>query len=201
MKPRVRRTAASVAFCGLSVLCLAGSCDDGQNDAQNQAQATTNEYQKAATQQVPYPLADMKSGGWSERRLLAEHLKRQNDPKAVLWIVWMSQQGQVIGQWPIQGMIFDPNSQMTNSQLINGCFNSGSSCAGSVTQAPGDNGTWGPEAGAAAFFTTSGVEVQLPPAAVWVESDAPLNLTDKPLITYNVNDKPSTDHGGVKVGH
>jgi hypothetical protein len=200
VKRRPWRTAGSVAFCGLTVFCLAGSCDTDQDDAQRQAQATTNAYQSAATQQVPYPLADMKAGGWSERRLLAEHLKRQNDPKSVRWVVWMSQQGQLIGQWPIQGMVFSPDSQMTNSELINGCPGAGSSC-GAVTQAPGDNGTWGPEAGAAAFFTTSGVEIQLPAAAVWVESDAPLNLTDKPLITYDVNDKPSTDHGGVKVGH
>jgi hypothetical protein len=143
---------------------------------------------------VPYPLDDMKKGGWTERRLLAEHLKRQNDPKGLRYIVVMTQQGQVIASYPIQGMVFHPDSAMTNSDSISWSSNGGSG----VVAAPGDNGTWGPEAGAAAFFTTSGVEIQLPASAVWIESDAPLGITDKPLVTYNVADKPSVDKGGLK---
>lgn len=196
-----KRKKIIIALVALVVLPFlgAGSCDDTGSVAQQQAQAVTNSYQQAAQQAVPYPLDKMKAGGWSERRLLSEHLLRQNDPKSVRWVVWLSQQGQVIAQWPIQGMVFDPNSQLTNAQSINGCPGSGASC-GAVTDAPGDNGTWGPEAGTAAFFTTSGVEIQLPPAAVWVEADAPLNITTQPLITYNVSSAPSVDHGGVKVG-
>lgn len=197
---KTKRTAiAATAIAAVGIL-VAG-CDSSGPSAQQQAEQTTNTYQQAAQQHVPYPLAQMKAGGWTERGLLSEHLKRQNDPKALRYIVWLSQQGQVIAQWPIQGMVFDPNSQLTNSQTVNDCPNGGSTACGVVTDAPGDNGTWGPEAGAAAFFTTSGVEIQLPASAIWVESDSPLNITTQPLITYNVNSQPSVNYGGVKVGH
>lgn len=199
MHKKTQRTCAALTGAGVLVFTLAGSCD-ATDSAQSQAQAVTNAYQQAAQQAVPYPLDDMKSGGWLERTELAEHLKRQNDKKAMRWVILLTQQGQVVSQWPIQGMVFDPNSQMTNSQTINGCAG-GSGACGVVTESPGDNGTWGPEAGEAAFFTASGVEIQLPKSATWVEADAPLNLTTQPLITYNIADKPSTNHGGVKVGH
>lgn len=195
MKTATTNTVALVAI-GVFLATGASSCE-GQDAAQTQSQATTDAYQKAATQTVPYPLDTMKAGGWTERRLLSEHLLRQNDPGGIRWVVWLSQQGQVISQWPIKGMVFDPNSQLSNSQTISGCPGSGSAC-GAVVDSPGDNGTWGPEAGTAAFFTTGNVEIQLPPAAIWVESDAPLNITTQPLITYNVGDKPSVDHGGLQ---
>jgi hypothetical protein len=185
----------SLAVTTVAILTGAGACDDTPS-AQNQAQNITNAYSQAAQDAVPYPLDDMKKGGWTERRLLAEHLKRQNDPKGLRYIIVMTQQGQVIAQYPVQGMVFHPDSAMTNADSISWSSNGGSG----VVEAPGDNGTWGPEAGAAAFFTTSGVEIQLPASAVWIESDAPLGITDKPLVTYNAGDKPSTNYGGVPVG-
>lgn len=190
---RIRSVVAALA--GVGLVATLAACDTGTS-AQSQAQSVTNDYQRAAQQAVPYPLDAMKSGGWTERRALGEHLGRENDPNAIRWVTWLTQQGQVIATWPIKGMVFDPNSQMTNSQSVVGSCGSSSSCT--TVAAPGDNGTWGPEAGAAAFFTTSNVEVQLPASAIWVESDAPLNITDKPLITYNANTAPSVDHGGLK---
>lgn len=195
---RRRKTSIiALAATGVFIFASAESCDN-TSESQNKAQEMTNAYSSAAQAAVPYPLDEMKAGGWTERRLLAEHLKRQNDPKGLRYIVVMTQQGQVIAQYPITGMVFHPDSAMTNSQSISWSSNGGSG----VIDAPGDNGTWGPEAGAAAFFTTSGVEIQLPASAVWIESDAPLNITDKPLVTYNVGDKPSVDKGGLKgMGH
>lgn len=191
MKKHTRITLATLSATAVFILTGASSCDT--NNSQSAAQQTTEAYQDAATKTVPYPLDQMKAGGWTERKLLTEHLLRQNDPNGTRWVTWLSQQGQVVAQWPIKGMVFDPNSQLSNSQSVNWGSNGGSA----VYTAPGDNGTWGPEAGAAAFFTTSGVEIQLPPAAIWVESDAPLNITDKPLITYNVQTPPSIDHHGL----
>lgn len=194
MKTRNRRRVAYTTLGAIAVFLFAGAsaCDPTTN-SQSDAQKTTEAYQDAATKTVPYPLDKMKAGGWTERRLLQEHLLRQNDPNGVRWVVWLSQQGQVIAQWPIKGMVFDPNSQLSNAQSITW----GSGGGSGVVDAPGDNGTWGPEAGTAAFFTTGGVEIQLPKAAIWVEADAPLNITDKPLITYNVQAAPSVDHGGL----
>jgi hypothetical protein len=192
------RRGGAIAAALLLVLGLT-ACTSNQDSTQQAAQKVTTSYQQAATAAVPYPLAKMTAGGWSERKELTEHLLRQNDPKSLRYVVMLSQQGQPIAQWPIQGMVFDPNSQLTNSQTVSGCPGDNSAC-GIATTSPGDNGTWGPEAGSAAFFTTAGVEIQLPPAAIWIEADAPLNITTTPVVTYNVTDKPSVNHGGVKVG-
>lgn len=195
MKTRTRKLALALTGVGVLVACTASSCAP-TTSSQASSQSLTNDYTNAATSQVPYPLNDMKSGGWTERQMLKEHLERQNNPKALRYITFLTQQGQVVATYPVQGMVFDPNSQMTTSQIVNGC---GSPC-GAVTDAAGDNGTWGPEAGSAAFFTTSGVEIQVPASMTWIESDAPLNLTTKPLITYDASAAPSVNAGGVHVG-
>jgi hypothetical protein len=195
MNKRTRNLAIAVSAIGL--LMTTAACDTN-SDSQASSQSLTNTYTNSATSAVPYPLHDMQAGGWTERRLLAEHLKRQNNPNGLRWVVLLNMQGQPIVSWPLQGMVFDPNSQLTTAQIVNGCGSS--STCGAVTNAAGDNGTWGPEAGAAAFFTTSGVEIQLPASAIWVESDAPINIETKPLITYDVNATPSVNAGGVKIG-
>jgi len=138
----------------------------------------------------------MAAGKWLERQMLVEHLKRQNNKAASRWIIIMNQQGQPITQFAIQGMAFSPDSQLTTSQLINGCV--GTNCGPAVTDAPGDNGTYGPEPGNVAFYTTSGVEIQLGKQVPWIESDAPIDLPTKPLITMDANAKPSV--GNTKVG-
>ena len=186
-KPTKKQVIASGVLAATAVV-IAG-CSPSST-ALSESQKTTNEYTEAAQKKVPYPLDQMKAGEWTERRLLKEHLLRQNNPNGVRYITWMSQQGQVIATWPIKGMAFSPDSQMTNSQTIQWDVNN-TNYANGVIDSAGDNGTWGPEAGAVAFFTTSGVEIQLPAQAIWVESDAPLNITTQPLITYNVDAKPS----------
>ena len=183
---RARKTSVAALFAtGVFIFTGADSCDSTPT-SQNAAQSDTEAYFKAARDAVPYPLDAMKKGGWTERRLLTEHLLRQNDPNGVRYAVWTTQNGQVMGSWPVRGMIFDPNSQLSNSQSISWSSNGGSG----VVAAPGDNGTYGPEAMCYAFFTPSGSEVQLPCTAIVVESDTPLNITTQPLITYNVTDKP-----------
>jgi len=186
-KQRIRTLTIAVTAIGAFIGIAACTSSD---NALSASQNVTNEYTSAAQSKVPYPLDQMKAGQWTERKLLKEHLLRQNDPNGVRWIVLMSQQGQVVTQFPIKGMAFSPDSQMTNSQTIGWSVNN-SNYANGVLDSAGDNGTWGPEAGSVAFFTTSGVEVQLPASAIWIESDAPLNITTQPLITYNVDSKPS----------
>jgi hypothetical protein len=195
---KTRTKNLTIAAIGTVLLFAASACDPN-SDSQTTSQSLSNTYTNSATKTVPYPLNDMQAGGWTERTMLKEHLERQNNAKALRYITFITQQGQVVATYPVQGMVFDPNSQMTTNQIVNGCNSGGNGC-GAVTQAAGDNGTWGPEAGAAAFFTTSGVEIQVPASMTWIESDAPLNLTTKPLITYDASAAPSVSAGGVKVG-
>jgi hypothetical protein len=191
-----RMKLAGAAALGIAILATTTACDSTNDTAQQTAQSTSEQISQNSQKAVPYPLSQMESGQWLERTELTEHLLRQNDKNALRYIVLLTQQGQVIAQYPIEGMVFDPNSQLTNTQNIeNGYQNS--AAYSDVVDSPGDNGTWGPEAGSAAFFTTSGVEIQIPAGVAWVESDAPLNLTSQPLITYNVNAQPSVNKGGL----
>lgn len=185
-----------IAATGLGAFVAIAACTPSDSALSN-SQNITNEYTNAAQSKVPYPLDEMKSGGWTERKLLRENLLRQNDPNAIHYVVLMSNQGQVLANWTIKGMVFDPNSQMTNAQTIGWNVNN-ANYANGVLDSAGDNGTWGPEAFCYAFFTTSNNEIKLPcNGGIPIESDTPLNFVDKPLITYNVTDKPSVDKGGL----
>lgn len=194
-KTKIRLAVSMVA----SLVALAGlaACTADGSSAQSQAQAVTNDYSTASQQAVPYPLKAMKTGGWTERRLDTEHLIRENDPNAVRYVYLMTPTTQLVASWTIRGMVFDPNTQLTNTQTVASCGNSQGPC-GTTVDAPGDNGTWGPEAFCYAFFTTSSVEIQLPcNGLVPIESDAPLSIATQPVITYSVNAAPSINHGGL----
>lgn len=192
-----------VGFVALIMAVVITSCSSsGTGDAQQMSQGTSDWVGSHSQSAVPYPKAQMQTAGWTERKELTENLLRQNNPNAIKYVVLITQQGQVIAQYPIQGMVFDPNSQLTNSQNIETGYSSGTLYDG-VVDSVGDNGTWGPEAGNAAFFTTSGVEVIVPQGLLWIESDGPLHLTSTPIISYNESDTPSSSYGnGIKVvGH
>ena len=196
-----KRTGVIAGLC-LAVVLLVAACTnpgpDKPKDSQQTSQQVVEDYQKAAETAVPYPLADMQKGGWLERRLLVENLKRQNDSHRIAYVVLLNQQGQPIIQYTIQGMVFDLNSQLTTEDKING-YNCGGSnnCYGqTVTKSPGDNGTWGPEPKAIGFFTTEGVEVKW--NGLYLEADSPMDIQTKPLIVYDAGSaKPSTTGGGV----
>jgi hypothetical protein len=171
------------------------ACEDGKKSGADKDKEVLSGVRAARQAAVPYPLAQMKAGGWLESQLLKENLLRQNDKNRIAYVVLLSAQGQPITQYTIQGMVFSLNSQLTQT---NQSERHGSDSSGTVVvDAVGDNGTFGPEPDGIGFFTTSGVEVKW--NGLYIESDAPLNVTTKPLVTYNVTDKPSVDKGGVKT--
>lgn len=204
MKQIIHRWIAGLA--GIALVASATACNSGVSTSQRTSQGLTEQIAASATDPskggVAYPLSDMQAGGWREEQMLAEHLRRQASPKTQRWIVIAAQMGQIFGQWPIQGMVFDPNSQMTAPKIATCTPNTSDSQVGcgAVVDAPGDNGTYGPEAGCASFFTTTGVEIQVPCGMIWFESDAPLNLTQPPIIAFNENATPSYNGGGVHIG-
>ncbi len=199
---------AVIATMGLLLAACSSSGPQKPADSQQASQQITEDYQKAAETAVPYPLADMVKGGWLERRLLVENLKRQNDAHRIAYVVLLNQQGQPIIQYTIQGMVFSLNSDLTTEDKINGYNCGANSCYGqTTTKSPGDNGTWGPEPDGIGFFTTEGVEVKW--NGLYLETDSPQNLTTQPLIVYNADTaKPSVtgggvsdvDNGGIKTG-
>jgi hypothetical protein len=192
MKFTRRGKILGVAFAAIAVF-IGTSAESCGSTAHQASQDITNKVGDASSKSVAYPFDEMVAGKWLERQMLREHLLRQNNKAASRWIIVLNQQGQPITQFAIQGMAFSPDSQMTTSQLINGDYTNDP-----VTDAPGDNGTYGPEPGNVAFYTTSGVEIQLSKMVPWIETDAPIDLPTKPLLTMDANAKPSV--GSQKVG-
>lgn len=200
----MNRTARRIAVGVLGVTLFGVTACTQVSPSQNASQGLTEQIAHDSTDQasggVAYPLDEMKAGGWLEMKMLREHLVREASPKSQRWIVVFSQQGQLLGQWAIQGVAFDPNSQMTTPKIATCTPNTGGGGCGAVVDAPGDNGTYGPEAGILDFFTSTGVEVKIGGSPIWFQSDAPLGLTQPPVINYNANAVPSFNGGGVKIG-
>lgn len=198
-----KRYVAGIGALMLAAIGLAG-CGSMASPAQQNSQNMTERIAAASTDPnqggVAFPFDALVQGGFLEDKMLREHTERQANPATHRWVVVVTQMGQVFGQWPIQGMVFDPNSQMTATKIVTCNPRVTSSNCDAVVDAPGDNGTYGPEAGSAAFFTTSGVEIQVPHGMLWFESDAPLNITGQPMVTLNANATPSYNAGGVHVG-
>ncbi len=192
-------TTLKLSILAVLIAVTASACSDNgpsKNDTQQKSQQTVESYQQSAESQVPYPLAEMKRGGWLERRLLNENLLRQNDAHRIAYVTLLNTLGAPITQYTVQGMVFSLNSQLTTEDKIT-YSDCGSSCGNAVTtKSPGDNGTWGPEPDGIGFFTTEGVEIKW--NGLYIESDSPQNLTTKPLIVYDASTaKPSTTAGGV----
>lgn len=188
-----RLIAVVTLVASLGLVLVACDASTKKPDSQQASQQISEDYAAASQAAVPYPLADMKNGGWLERRLLVENLKRQNDAHRIAYVTLLNQQGQPIIQYTIQGMVFDLNSQLTTPDKMNGMCGQ---CSGVVTHSPGDNGTWGDEPHAISFFTTEGVQVKW--NGLYLETDSPQDITTKPLIVYNADTaKPSTSGGGV----
>jgi hypothetical protein len=179
------RTILAALAAGLVLTLAAGSCDS-PDTTQAQGQRVTEEYAQAATQAVPYPMAEMKAGGWLERRNVRERNVRYANPNKLSYIYLFSDQGQLIANYPIKGKVSNASSQLTPDQTVRGYC---STCYEPVN-APMDDGTWGPGEDAIFFYTTEGVMVQW--NGPYVLADAPLNLTSKPLLVYSTSSKPTS---------
>ncbi len=181
-----------LAVMGAMILMLAFTSQSVAS-SQSDAQGVSEQYIGAATKAVPYPLPQMMRGGWLERRLLRENLLRQNDAQRIAYVTLLSDvDAQPIVQYKIQGMVFSLNSQLTTTDRTNDC---GVDC-GTVTDSPGDNGTWGPEPDGISFFTTEGVQIKW--NGNYLETDSAQVIPTKPVIVYNVDSRPSVSAGGVK---
>lgn len=180
-----------IAVAIVTVLTL-GACTDedkGGGEAQKETQAITEDYSAAAVEAVPYPLEEMKAGGWLERRNVRERLIRYADSSKISYIYLFSEQGQLIANYTLKGKVSNSSSQLTTStQIIDGC---GSGCWEAYgLDAPMDDGTWGPSEDAIFFFTTDGVMIQW--NGPYVLADAPLNLTSTPVLVYNEGSEPTS---------
>jgi hypothetical protein len=189
MNPHQKLTATA----GIAVLAISlGACNSPKNNSQAQGQKITEQYAQRLTSARPYPLSKMNDS--DERANLAERLLRFNDPNKIGYLYELTQNGQILGYYTVKGKVSSASSQMTPTQSIAHCDGNSASCA--VVESMGDDGSFGPNEQGIFFFTTSGVMVEW--NGLWQYSDAPLHLSQKPLITLDLGAKPSSTAGQIK---
>jgi hypothetical protein len=188
------KTKNIIRAAGLLVVGLAlGACNTNGNTSQAQGQKITETYSKKLSAAQPYPVSQMNDS--AERSNLRERLLRLNNPAKIGYLYELAQNGQVIGYYTIKGKPSSTSSQLTPTQNI---YDGGGSGGGGnvATESMGDDGSYGPEEQGIFFFTSSGVLVEW--SGMWQYSDAPLHLSQQPLITLDANAHPSTTAGQLK---
>jgi len=202
MRAKTKRVALAVAGLAGVGLILVG-CNDGNTSAstaETNNENLTGQIEAAANAKVPFPKSQVLNGGFTEEQEIKEHQLRENDPNETRYVTVMTPYGQVLWNGSIKGLVFDPNSSMTETTdvVCNDGGNGGYACG--TVNSPTDNGTYGPEFGTADFFDTSGAE-HIFAGVIISESDVPQNITQQPIVTYNVGQAPAINYGGLaKVG-
>lgn len=163
-----RLTAIAVA---VATLTLAG-CDQGPppSSAQKDGQALTEQAYQQQAKAVPYPASELTDS--LERRNLKNRLLRTNKPNAIGYVYILGMNGDFVGYYVIKGKVSSTQSQMTTTDLVQGCgSNSNYSCAVTV-QAPGDDGSYGANEPGIFFFLSDGTMVTT--SMDYIVSDQPL---------------------------
>jgi hypothetical protein len=177
-----RVVGASIAV--VSLVVGLGACQNNSSQAKNQR--TTEQYSKKLTNAEQYPVDQMNDS--DERRNLRERLLRLNNPNKIGYLAEITQQGQVLAYFTVKGKPSSTDSQLTNTQNINGHYD-----GNPVTESMGDDGSYGPEENAIFFFDTQNIMHEW--SGLWAYSDAPMHLTQPPLITQANDAKPTTTAG------
>lgn len=189
---RVRVAALCLGVVLAGVATTAASCSGGSStnaqaavdQSNSQAQVEYNEFQAA----VPYPYVQCTGGTCSpnppsdplERKNLAARLKAYNSAGDTNYVYIFTFSGAVIGYYVVEGKVSSTGSEMTSTQQVTNCGtqNSGDGGSCAVTDAIGDDGSYGPEEGGdfgVFFFTSSGV---------LVETDQPFLVSSAPISIY-----------------
>lgn len=162
-----------------TVLFAAESCDEEEqkSDSHEKGQALTEKAFDQQSKAVPYPADDLRDS--IERRNLRERLLRQNDPDRIGYVYILSF-GKFIGYYTIKGKVSSTQSQMTPSDLTTR-WDCGAECGSElVLEAPGDDGSYGPNEPGIFFFTTDGTMVQV--STDYIYSDQPLSVNNVPEL-------------------
>lgn len=188
---RVRALAATVAVLIASGLALA-ACTSSGASAQSAVSTSNSLAQTEWTEfnaAVPYPYAQCSGTRCAstppsnplERENLRARLKEYNsagDTNYVYIFAWGSPSP--IGYYVIKGKVSSTSSQMTSPEQVTNCgdMNNGDGGACAVTQAIGDDGSYGPEEGGenGVFFYTS--------TGTLVETDQPFVVSSQPIKLY-----------------
>jgi hypothetical protein len=180
------------AFLAAAALCLGlAACDNStpDNSAQQKGQAQTEQAFGQQSTAVPYPVDALKDS--LERRNLKERLLRYNNPSKISYIYLLAQTGGIYSFFTIKGKVSSNSSQMTTDQLIQTKCHSSNGCNDVSVNAPGDDGSYGPNEPGIFFFTTDGVMVTW--NGPYLLTDAPLKVNAQNLVLqYQDGSKPTS---------
>lgn len=163
---------ALVATFGISA-CSNQTTNDSSKLQQQGQQDTVDAFAKQSAT-VPYPKDELTNS--LERANLRERLLRTNKPDALGYVYLMSF-GKIIGYYTVKGKVSSTQSQMTTDQLV--VHNCDNGCSFNAVNAPGDDGSYGPNEQGIFFFTTSGQMVTTNLDYIW--SDNPIAI-EVPLL-------------------
>jgi len=157
----------------LSLLALTACTGGAGSKAQNEGQKLTEEAFDQQSKAVPYPKEQLK--GSAERQNIREKLLRTEN-KTLLGYVYIMNYGKIVGYYSVKGKVSSNASQMTTDQLIvRKCNNSGD-CTWGTVNAPGDDGSYGPNEDGIFFFTTEGAYVSTNLDYVWSDQPLPIDV-------------------------
>lgn len=161
-----KRKIAGVALAGiLAVLFLtASSCDSPVSDKGTKARAD---------KEASVILCGEK-GESQECRNLAEKKKRDEDPNRITYVYTMSWTGEFIGYYVVKGKVSSNQSQMAPmDSVVKMCTYSSDGCY-ALGEAPGDDGSYGPNEDGIFFFTADGTKITW--NGLYQQSDRPLKI-------------------------
>lgn len=176
-----------------SLLIALGACTSSKPDAQSNGQAQTQQAFSQQSAANPYPAAQLTNS--LERANLRERLLRYNNPSKISYLYLLSQTGGIYAYYTIKGKVSSTDSQMTTDNLIEPCKGGGSGACSVVVNAPGDDGSYGPEESGIFAFTTDGVMITW--NGLYLLTDAPMKVNPASVtLDYVTGSKPSSTGSG-----
>ncbi len=174
-----------------------------------QEAATAALYNNEGVKNFDLNVFNLIHGATDEMTNDAERNLTLNNPNRIGYVYVYSASGTLLTFYTIKGKVSSTTSQLTETQDVtedSGCITGAGDGNGyttgacdNVVDSIGDDGTYGGEEGGPQgvfFFTTSGALIELGGNTTWFYSDAPLDLTTKPVVVYN-NQAPTS--GKVNV--
>lgn len=153
----MKKPTVLIATIVAALLLVTGCTGEPKKSAQSSGQAQTEQAFGQQSSAVPYPADQLKDS--LERRNVKAKLLLENKPDAIGY-VYLQSFGKVLGYYVIKGKVSSNNSAMTTDQLVvDGCHRSGEDCP-VVVNAPGDDGSYGPNEDGVFFFTTEGALIK-----------------------------------------
>lgn len=179
---RVGISAAVLVLAGGVVLAACSGSSGGSQSAVNASNSTAQIEYNEFTKSVPYPYANGAPSNPLERENLAKRLTQYNSKGDTNYVyIFAGMTSQVVGYYVINGKVSSTGSELTSTQQVTNCGdnNNGDGGGCSVTDAIGDDGSYGPEEGGQSgvfFFTSTGT---------LVETDQPFLVSSAPIAIYS----------------